>query len=568
MRTTLVFTFAVAPECAKLVDAALRRVLGRQLPRALVAALNAGEDHGARFFPFLGVQDGRRRFFELDQMLPIEHLLRVHSQKGVAWLVDGCIEREALALRVTDASTGAELLATSVLFATEDPYAGLRRAVFEITGVTDLRCEPPAGPSLYGRALECLWLARDDLLGLEANLVRGEPETFFSAIEEAMRTAPHEPEVRSLCTEIAARLLATGTAQDRIARCLVGALDGPARTDADFLAKALPLATACGGELGARFADALAEARPGDPKAALAAARARLRLGDGAAAAAILDRALGGPDPDPQVLAERAIVAGLAHDDATRDRLLQALAGHTSVPTAVVLPVVEYLVRIDRLDDAARQLGKALLIEPRSIGLRLEAARIALLRDDTVGAERELAACRAARPSTAVLAELDRLARFVTMPDALRDLRAIESAIARGAFSEALPTARRLVRRHAELAEGWLLLGIVRSKLGHRWRAARAFGAALQRDALLGEAHHRLGMLWLAAGKAARSVEPLRRAGELMPQESAPRLHLAQACALLGNYADGRKALDRAVELGAARTVVDEVRQAFFADAG
>jgi Flp pilus assembly protein TadD len=88
---------------------------------------------------------------------------------------------------------------------------------------------------------------------------------------------------------------------------------------------------------------------------------------------------------------------------------------------------------------------------------------------------------------------------------------------------------------------------------------------ALGIDDNLGEAHNRLGILLLSQGNLDLGTQHLLRAGLLSPGDPAPRLHLAQAFALLGRVQEGERHLAEAERLGANAQTLAAIRAQFFA---
>lgn len=101
------------------------------------------------------------------------------------------------------------------------------------------------------------------------------------------------------------------------------------------------------------------------------------------------------------------------------------------------------------------------------------------------------------------------------------------------------------------MPEALFLLGLVRHKLAQPRRAERWLRRALALDPGCADAHNRLGVLLLERGALREGHDHLRTAHQLGPDEAAPLLHLAQACALLGRPDDARQHLAAAQRCGA-----------------
>ena len=113
------------------------------------------------------------------------------------------------------------------------------------------------------------------------------------------------------------------------------------------------------------------------------------------------------------------------------------------------------------------------------------------------------------------------------------------------------------------LGEAWLCLGAVRQRLGHQWRARRAYRRAIAREETLGEAHNRLGILLVVRRRPAAALTHLLRAAELMPGEPSVRVHLAQAYAALARLEEARAAVTDAERLGQDPQTLARLRSAF-----
>jgi Flp pilus assembly protein TadD len=146
------------------------------------------------------------------------------------------------------------------------------------------------------------------------------------------------------------------------------------------------------------------------------------------------------------------------------------------------------------------------------------------------------------------------------VPGLWHGTQAVETAIAAADLDTACAAARALVRSTAA-AEAWLLLGVVQHRLGRLRRAERILRRALRCDHESPEVHNRLGILLVASGRVEAGRLHLQHAHLLAPHDPSPLLHLAQACALLGQSADAAAHLAAAERCGADPQVVALVRR-------
>jgi Tfp pilus assembly protein PilF len=116
------------------------------------------------------------------------------------------------------------------------------------------------------------------------------------------------------------------------------------------------------------------------------------------------------------------------------------------------------------------------------------------------------------------------------------------------------------------MGEAWLFLGVVRQRLSHQRRAIRALSRAVACMPELGEAHNQLGVLLMQQRRHQEAYQHLERAVDLLPWESGPRVHMAQACCFLGRVDEGREMLEEAQRLGADGKLLEAVRQTFFSE--
>ena len=206
MTEAVFYALSVEPGVAQDPAAAPLPVLSRQLPRLAVHLLNGGSDLGLRFFPFIGRHGEHRRFFVVEELLAPSALMKLHGQDPPPRLiVDGFVHADGLRLRIHDAETGRAPFDADIHFDPLAPLAAVTRMMFEVTGALGWTGAPPAVPDLSGSALVSYLVARDNLLGLEADLV---PSGHARPSENALLTlslAPSEREARDVALEIWSR---------------------------------------------------------------------------------------------------------------------------------------------------------------------------------------------------------------------------------------------------------------------------------------------------------------------------------------------------------------------------
>ncbi|MFN9332918.1 MAG: hypothetical protein ACK6D1_10005, partial [Planctomycetota bacterium] len=149
----MVFAFAVADGVLPVAGAAPPDVLARQLPRLLVARLNGDGDRGARFFPFLGVTAGRRRFLRLPQLLEPAALAQLHQQGDARWLCDGLLGPTGLHWRLIDGRTQQVRLVRDMPFDPRAPLAGVPRRECESGARRAREGRRPPRPAVGGESL-------------------------------------------------------------------------------------------------------------------------------------------------------------------------------------------------------------------------------------------------------------------------------------------------------------------------------------------------------------------------------------------------------------------------------
>ena len=108
------------------------------------------------------------------------------------------------------------------------------------------------------------------------------------------------------------------------------------------------------------------------------------------------------------------------------------------------------------------------------------------------------------------------------------------------------------------------MLGTLHHRLSNHRRAERALTRALDLEPRLGEAHDRLGILLVRRGRYRAGYGHLIKAVGELPEDPAPRIHLAQACHFLGWQEEGQSSLDEALRLGGDAELVARVRERFF----
>ena len=163
MAVAVVFAFAVADGLLPVVGAAPYDVLARQLPRLLVARLNAGGDRGIRFFPFVGPVDGQRNFLNLREQFEPGQLAMLHKQGRTELLVDGIFRAGVLHWRVLDGESLKVRIEGDVPFDARQPLDVLVRLEFEITGLLGWMGRPQPAPPLAGEALGWFLVLKDGL---------------------------------------------------------------------------------------------------------------------------------------------------------------------------------------------------------------------------------------------------------------------------------------------------------------------------------------------------------------------------------------------------------------------
>lgn len=576
MTAALIYTFAVSPDVGPVAGAASPTVLARQLPRLAVQLLNGDADRGVRFFPLIGVQDGRRQFLEIDELLDLEVVGHLHREKVEPLaVVDGCIHQDVLQLRILDgAEDGGVTFDEEIPFDHHAPLPAVARLMFELMGQLGWAGAPPATPELAGPALADFLQGRDDLLRLEANLVVHEAGSALAAVQRALAAAPLAAAVHQLLLDLVRRLLARGEAVAALEQLLpqaavVVARAAPAEPRAADSLEELASVVHAGGLTDAACAvsEQVLAIDPAHPHAACRVASAVYGYGDVARAREVLARSVAAGSDDSLVLTQLAVVSAELGDLARRDALVEQLAARDDLTLPAVRVVTAYLLEGDRAAEALPLVERALREAPDDASLTLDLGRTLLQLDRQAEAATALNRCLSLDPDPAVRREAERHLGLAHVPHSLSAAREIDRAIRGGDVQEALTLARAFVRRAPELAESWLLLGVVRHRLSQPRRAERALRRALEVNPDCGEAHNRLGILLVARGRYGEARDHLHDAMRLLPDEPSPRIHLAQACHYLGEADAGRAALAEAERLGGDQKTLAAVREAFFDDA-
>ncbi|MBL8729538.1 MAG: hypothetical protein JNM25_13980 [Planctomycetes bacterium] len=567
MTTAVVFAFAVADGLPPVVGAAPYDVLARQLPRTLVTRLNGGGDRGIRFFPFLGHVDGQRTFLRLGELLEPAALVQLHKQGDARLLCDGMLGSGLLHFRVVDAHDQRVLADHELPFDPCRPLDALARLEFDLMGLLGWSGRPQAAPELGGEALGWFLVLKDALLRREANLHDPSPDPLRPA-RRCVELAPHDADVLDLVLAFAAHLLRRGELRDEVAGLLATLADA-VRAPASMLERLSALALAAGAEqVAATAALRAAELQPERCELVERAAALLFRLERYDELRHIVGLARSGGVASSAALAQLAAVCDRTGDVDRRRQLMDELLQRAELPVPVARLVVSFLLEDDRAELARTVAGRALVVEPRHAMLQFEYARACLLLDAPEAAARALQVALEVGLSPEIAQQARRLLRLASVPGLWAGTQLVEKLLAAGDFDAALTAARALVRRTGTAAEAWFLLGLVRHRLGQERRAERVLRRALRLDELCADAHNRLGILLLTRGAIEPGHAHLRRAHALAPHDASTLLHLAQACALLGQTADAQRHVDTAERLGAEASLVSAVRRAIVAPPG
>lgn len=571
MTTAIVYSFAVQ---AGLRNASPAHpswdVLARQVPRMVVALLNGDDDRGIRFLPLMGFDGAQRRFFVLDELPPPHLALTIHRQEPPPDLViDGCFGEGSLTLRILPGGGGSARFEAAVAFNRDDPRPAISRLLFEIGGACGWSGAPPPVPKLQAETWANYFVAADQLLSAEADLLPHNVQ--IDAALCALRAAPVEPLVRRLFLQLAVRAAAAvpverwaPSVHDACESSL--AANGPSCVE--FVTAAAALLEQYGeDDVASDLRTRLAVREPGNPDAVREAAIALHRRGHSTAALPLLEQLVALGDRSPEVL---AILAAVCLSTGARERwaqLVEELATLPSLPAAPARAVAIWLLDLRRPEAALAVVDAALRLTPEHAGLWLARAQVLLARGDGGTAAGALQRCLALEPTPTQRAEAHRLSRLTSSPRLLDAMREVDDALADGEPARALPSVRRLVRTEPQLPEAWLFLGVLRQRRRQPLRALRAFRRALSLDPSLGEAHDRIAVLLARRGRHQEARRHLLQAARHLPDAAGPRLHLAQVCGYLGLLDEGRGALADAARLGADAEQVAAVRGSFFGDA-
>jgi tetratricopeptide (TPR) repeat protein len=562
MTRLILFGFAVEAGLEPEPGALPLDVLARQIPRVAVQVLNEGQDRGARFFPLMGQDGSRRRFFTVGELLPADVAQRLHRQPGGPRAAHGRIERELLRLVLyADAHPSVEQ-ELAIPFRQGDPQSCIARVAFELSGWLGLRLQRHL-PALLARVADADYLfAKDALLALEANMLDVDGERALAAALAVLRGAGEDPEAEQLLLDLAARL--HGQVTPEVLGATLRAAAGLAR-GVGFQRRLAALGESCGDGDGALAAHRLlVAADPAELPSALKLAAALARDGELDAAADLLERAEQAGARSPLLYAQLATIEQMRGRRAARVVWIERLhaAGADATPQLARI-AADGLIEQERGAEACALLDQALARHPSDAGLWFDRGRAELLHGDGAEAELALRRCLDCGPRGGLRQDAERLLAFAERPDVLTALQELDRLLLGGDAAAALAPARRLVRRHPDLAEVWLALGTAHHRLSHLRRAERAFRRALRLAPELGHAHDRLGILLVARGRHEEGYHHLLQAISLLPRDSGPRLHLAQACHHLGRRDEGIAALAEAEKLGAASALVHAVRRAF-----
>ena len=560
MAAAVVFAFAVADGLAPVVGAAPYDVLARQVPRLLVTRLNGGGDRGVRFFPFLGKIDGERTFLRLGAMLEPQALVQLHRQGDARLLCDGMLRSGFLHFRVVDAIDQRVLADHELPFDPCRPLDALVRLEFDLMGLLGWSGRPQPAPDLGGEALGWFLVLKDALLRREADLADPADDPLRPA-RRCVELAAANAEVQELVLAFAAQLLRAGQQRAEVAVLLRDlAAVAPATTAACERISAL--AQAAGDQaLAATTAARAAALEPQRSDLVERAAALLFRLERHDEVRALVDAARARGVASEAALAQLAAVCDRTGDRAGRRALTDELLQRDRLPVPVARLVVSFLLEEGRAAPARDVAARALVEEPRHAMLLFELARADLLLGATEAAARALRAALAAGVLPEVEPQARRLLRLAEVPGLWSGSRAVEDALAANDLPRALAVARDLVRRAATAADAWYLLGLVHHRRGNERRAERLLRRALRRDPDCADAHNRLGILLLTRGALQDGHGHLLRAHALAPHDASTRLHLAQACGLLGDQTAAALHVAAAERLGAEPSLVAAVRR-------
>ncbi len=557
MSSAVVFAFAIADDLQPVVGAAPYDVLGRQIPRALVAHLNGDGDRGLRFFPFLGPVDGMRSFLRLRQLLAPNALVDLHKQGDIDLLVDGLLHQDRLEWRVVDGSSGEVRLTIEVPFDASDPFAVMPRLVFELTGL--LGCTGPGSDAtqLEGAALGWYLVLKDELLRHEANL----PESSdpLRAARQCVEAAGGDNDVQQLVLDFMALLLRRDQHREEVAALgeqLAAKLEGAAAID-----RLGGLMVAAGDEAQAvRMVVRAALLAPEQNDLVERAASMAFRAGDDESVAVVVQAARKVGAINAKMIAQLAASCDRVGDVGRRRELVTELLGRDDLPVQVTRLVVSFLLEEDQPALARTVLEAALEKSPDQTMLHYELGRACLLVDDTARASVALQRAVDLGLPEHLEGQGKHLLRLALVPGLWIGTHLVEKAILVNDLGAALGAVRTLVRRVGPVAEAWLMFGIVLQKLGKLRGAERVLRRAVRYHDGCAEAHNRLGIVLLQRANVREGGEHLARANVLSPNDTSTLLHLAQATALNGRLDMAEQHIQLAEKLGADPKLVQAVR--------
>lgn len=558
----MVFGFAVADGLSPVVGAAPWDVLGRQLPRQLVQMLNSGQDRGVRFLPYLANTDGARTFLPVREALPVATLAALHQRGEVQLLVDGALRRDVLRLRAHDGATQQCKLDVELPFRPDRPGEALTRMWFEVTGVLGWTGRPSPLEVPPGPALSWWLVAKDELLAIEAGIA-GDPATDVLRAARESCSQLDVVAVHDVAFETAGQLLRQGKRKEQVLE-LLRTICARTQTIAS-LRRAAGLLQAAGDERAAAEALTRVLEQQMSPADVETCAGLWFRVRDLQRAGAVLRLAQQKGALGPSGLAQLAAVADRLGDSSLRDQITEELAAAAALPPAAARLVGSFLMEREDPARARDVLQRAADAYPEDAGLWLDLGRACLVVDDQERAAAALERAASLASAGESRRDVERLLRLSRVPGLFAAMRDVDTLLSQGRARGALRAARGIVRRCRHAAEAWLFLGVVRHKLRQERRAEIALRQALALDPELAEVHNRLGILLVARGDVDAGHEHLVRATQLAPADPSPRLHLAQACVLLGRRADAETHLADASQLGARPEMVDAIRRTFFA---
>jgi Flp pilus assembly protein TadD len=274
--------------------------------------------------------------------------------------------------------------------------------------------------------------------------------------------------------------------------------------------------------------EALAHSRPHDPAALYGAALATFN-------------AAGAAQAEP--LVRRALAVALSDLKSPAGTTAAARAPRMRAADALVLLAVVVAVKGDNTE-ALKAVEQAVALAPDHFDAQLALGRARFGAGDDAGAVRAFRAAVALDPANPS-------PRFFLAT-------ALEHS---GDGNSALAAYRELVARHPNVLEGHLGLGVLLVKTGGNGveEGVAELQRALQINPSSYEARVTLGRTLVARGRAAESVEHLRRAAELAPGNPEPHYQLSLAYRRLGRMADAAaesavvKSIHESRRLGGAR---------------